>query len=236
MIGDQICGEAEYIGIPCDPACTFVEYRLDVVSDRVKPGCGYEGAAITFFVKGMQASQTATWHAGSSEHLPLTAGPPFASVGGHFLAPQKLPTLHSPYSEDSSILIPFINGVACGYDDYFWCADGIGCSYSTIIYSEQQRPGCGYEGAPITFKLVDAQKNVIATAAEKGVWHAWDGRWPSQQELNLTLVTPGGIRIGNVGTGDARSGAHKPINVAIAMALAGMATLVTGAMLRRRTT
>ena len=237
-IGDQICGEeATVVSPPCDPACTILSYGIDVVSEQLKPGCGYEGATITFFVEGKQASQTATWHAGSYQFLPLIAGPPFARRWGGFSGTPDLPILHYPYSEESSVLIPYIDGVTCGYNDYFWCDGEGGCRYSAVIYSEQQRAGCGYEGAPIMFKLVDGQGNVMATAAEKGVWHAFDGTDQTAEELDLTLVTPSGIRIGSVGTGDSRESDGPLIDVVVlGLALAGLATLATGATLRKRTT
>jgi len=235
-IGDQICGEeATVVSPPCDPACTILSYGIDVVSDQLKPGCGYEGATIAFFVEGRQASQTATWYAGSHQFLPLIAGPPFARKWGGFAGTPDLPILHYPYSEESSVLIPYIDGVACGYNDYLWCDGEGGCRYSAVIYSEQQRAGCGYEGAPIMFKLVDGQGNVMATAAERGAWHAFDGTDQTAEELDLTLVTPSGIRIGSVGTGDSReSGGMRAGVVALGLAIAGVAMFVAGATLRAR--
>ena len=235
-IGEQTCSEeTPVINIPCDPACTVFHYYIDVVSQNLKPGCGTEGAPITFFVAGKQASQTAAWHAGASQFLNLVAGPPFASIGGNFAGTRGLPILHYPYTEESSVLIPYIDGVACGYDDYFWCDVQGGCSYSAIVYSDEQRSGCGYEGAPITFRLLDSQRNLMATAEERGVWHSWDGSWSDQPGLDLTFFTPGGIRIGSVGTGDSQSGGHTSTGVVVTwLAIGGLATVAAGAMLRKK--
>ena len=104
------------------------------------------------------------------------------------------------------------------------------------VYSQEQRVGCGTEGAEVTFKLVDGQGNTLATAEQKGIWHAWDGMRDTSQILNLTLVTPGGIRIGNVGTGDSQGSGGTPTGVvALGLALAGVATVAAGATLRKRT-
>jgi hypothetical protein len=197
----------------------------------LKPGCGKEGDAITFFVEGKQAWQTATWHASSNEFLRLIAGPPFATVWGGFAGTPDLPTLNYPYTEGKSLLIPYVGGVACGYDDYFWCVSG-GCEYSTVVYSNEQRQGCGYEGAPITFKLLDNEHNVKATALQRATWHAWDGS--EQSPLNLTFVTPSGIRLGSVGTGDSRCQDAAPFEAMLGLTLAGAVSLATGAALRRK--
>lgn len=64
------------IRIPVNPCCPDqLSYRLDVFLASVRPGCGYEGATISFFVGDERADQTAVWHAGSSQELNLTAGP-----------------------------------------------------------------------------------------------------------------------------------------------------------------
>ena len=104
--------------------------------------------------------------------------------------------------------------------------------YGVVVFSDQQQAGCGYEGAPITYKLLDPNGNVIAVAREKGVWHAWGGR-SSSQELYLTMV-PGDIKIGSVGTGDSQSGDGVPRGLVLGLALVSVTTLATGMRLRKR--
>ena len=47
-------------------------YVIDVVSDSQTPGCGTEGATVTFIIAGRPAQQTGLWKAGSNP-LNLTA-------------------------------------------------------------------------------------------------------------------------------------------------------------------
>ena len=242
-IGDTDCGQSVPVAIVCDPISCGPVQDVPVVSNQVKPGCGFDGAKISFLVAGKPALPTVTWHAGRGPFLELVAGYPFASFGGTFSWPGQLPWLDRNDSETASVLIPYIGDKACGYNDILtgeWGTTGWirnAYHYSLIAYSNEQRVGCGYEGAPITFKLVDAQGNILATAGQKGVWHAWDGTPATFESLNLTLVTPSGIRVGSVGTGDSReSGGTRAGVVALGLALAGLATLATGATLRKRTT
>lgn len=48
-------------------------YVVDVVSDSQVPGCGTEGATVTFLIAGRPADQTGEWNAGPNV-LNLTAG------------------------------------------------------------------------------------------------------------------------------------------------------------------
>lgn len=231
-VGDVVCGED---GGPVSVTESGDEQQLVYVETAPKvPGCATEGSTITFFVDGRQANQTWRYHREPNvwvRFLVLTVGPSFARVGGYFSWPDQLPILNGSEDDSKSVLIPYIDGRACGYD-WVLAPEG-GHRYVVVVYSSEQRAGCGYEGAPITFRLVDGQGNVLATAEEKGVWHAWDGTDATAEQLNLTLVTPRGIRIGSMGTGgsDARS---TPSDAVLGLALAGVAALATGVVLRRR--
>jgi hypothetical protein len=106
--------------------------------------------------------------------------------------------------------------------------------YEAIVFSSQQESVCGIEGAQVSFKLLDAQGNVIAVANEKAIWHAWDGH--QAQHLNLTFGPRGGVAIGNVGTGDGSRGhANAWGAVAIALSATGLTGIAVGASLKRRT-
>jgi len=47
-------------------------YRLDVLSSGERPGCGTDGATVTFTVAGQRASQTGTWKQGEFTPLDLS--------------------------------------------------------------------------------------------------------------------------------------------------------------------
>jgi hypothetical protein len=99
-----------------------------------------------------------------------------------------------------------------------------------VAYSAEQQAGCGVEGSQVTFKLLDAQGNVVAVANEKGTWHAWDGVSELQQ-LNLTFGPRGVITMPGTGTGD---GTNAWRTVAIGLASLGMAGAGLGLALRKR--
>ena len=64
FIGDTLCGRAERPGLP--------GVLLVVPSAELVPGCGTEGATVTFTVNGQPSEQTATWTAGYGDYLPFT--------------------------------------------------------------------------------------------------------------------------------------------------------------------
>lgn len=229
-IGNVVCGT----GGPIPIADVPLAYQVSVVSDQIKPGCGREGAVVTFSIGDRRASQTAVWHAGADTHLNLVAGPPFSLISGgtslkcietERLAPQ---------------LVPFIDGTACGQekpsDVLSAPCSGQLVGYTAVVYSGEQQPGCGTEGAEITFKLLDTAGKVIAVAEEKGTWHAWDGV-SAPQQVNLTIVPVGKISLGNTGTGDGpQRGADAWGTVAAALSVVGLGGIAAAAALRKRTT
>jgi len=224
-IGDVVCGTAKQRLMADAPN----HFDLAVVSDALKSGCGREGATITFFV-GDRRAQTAVWHAGTDTDVDLIAGPPFAYVGGRV-------TWNCPLN---ARLLPFVGDLACGYPDPVEylpppCSDNT-VGYSVVVYSQEQKPGCGTEGVEITFKLVDFSGSVIAIAAEKGAWYAWGGT-NEVQRLDLTMVPVGGagITVGSVGTGDGPERATAPWGpLALALASLGLTGGIAALAFRRR--
>jgi len=220
-IGDIVCSEPSTAITPADSTETI--YTVRVLSSDLRPGCGQADALITFFVEGQRASQTAIWQAGGSQFLSLIAGPPFARFFG---------TSSTSRTRTESI-IPFVNDQACGYDRGGGFVDPEH-NYEAIVFSNEQQVGCGTEGALITFKILDAQGNIIASANEKGVWHAWDGI-SDLQRLDLTIGPAGGTKIGNVGTGDgSQEGTSLWGFVAVGLGAAGLTGMAIGTALKRK--
>ncbi len=189
-----------------------VIFNVSVPSDQALPGCGREGATVTFFVDGQQAPQSATWHAGGFQALGVILGSPFA----HFVILSG--ELEQAVAAGGS-LTPYINNERCGY--------------GTVVYSDEQQAGCGVEGSQITFKLFDSQGNLIGMANEKGTWHAWDGVGDHLQQLTLTFGSATSVRVGNVGGGP-EGGGNARLSLALALASLGLAGAVAFVALRRR--
>lgn len=222
-IGDVVCAEP---GRPGRGPGTGLIFFVSVVSEDVKPGCGREGATVTFFVGDQRASQTGIWHAGTTQNIVLTVPPPFARFTGAFSINQVL---------RDEIVLPYIGDRACGNYNSSWIGGGPGYVFEVAVYSSERQPGCGTEGAEVTFKLLDAAGNVIAVAQEKGIWHAWDGA-SAPQQLNLTMAPAGGpsIKIGNVGTGERHNEASSWQGLPLALAMIGLDGIAAGVALRRR--
>jgi hypothetical protein len=179
-----------------------------VPPEQALPGCGREGALVTFFVGDQQAAQTVEWHAGEHLAVDLVVGPPFAWYSAGY----------SPRLVEGK-LVPYIGNQACGY--------------ATVVYSAEQQVGCGVEGSVVTFKLLDAQGNVVAVANQTGIWHAWDGVSEPQQ-LNLTFGPAGVITMPGTGTGQ---GWHRGGSVwgqlSLMLGCVGLAGAATGLAFRR---
>ncbi len=227
-IGSSICGT----GGTGHFAESAPPYHIQVVSDQITPGCGREGSIITFLVGDRLASETAVWHAASDSTLNLIVGPPFALVSGTTsLACNELVQRR---------IVPFVNGVVCGNPTggglALPCSGGL-ADYTDVVLPAQLQPGCGVEGSQIAFKLLDAQGDVVATAQETGVWHAWDGGVSSAQQLNLTFVPASGMKMGTVGTGAGSQGIAKDWGaLAIALCGVGLGGIGAGVALRGKTT
>ncbi len=213
-IGHQTCGTATIL-----PASEVgYSYRLEIASDETTPGCGRPGAPITFFVAGQQAAQTGLWQPDSGTPLNLVAGTPFAVFVGN------LP-LDSDF--ESAQLRAFSGSQPCR--QFFSTPQG---GYTLNVLATPGT-GCGTEGAPINFKLVDSQGNVVSVANETATWHAWDGSVSDAQQLNLTFGASTSIRVGSVGEGPESS--ESPwLRLSVGLALLGLASGIGAFALRRR--
>lgn len=224
-IGPVVCGIG---GIPGADVGTF--YQIGVVSSDVIPGCGSEGNHVTFMIGDRQATETAIWRGGSDTALNLMAGAPFALFTGK--------TSLTCEQRIERQILPFIDDVACGQSKVLNIL-GPPCSgqlmgYTDIVFSALQKAGCGVEGSQITFKLLDAQGNIIGVANQTGVWHAWDGV-SLPQKIDLTFVPVGGIRVGNTGTGDASDGEGNAWGrLSILLGFVGLTGAALGLALRRQ--
>jgi hypothetical protein len=161
-IGDTICGESTLSDLN--------EYDLTVASVQEKPGCGREGDIVRFFVGDERAIQAAVWHEDATpQSLGLWLGGPKAIFLGK--------ANRGKYGD----VVPYVGDIACGgtpikgplmrANDYW-----------VVVFSDEQKPGCGREGSIVTFNLVDSNGFPVAAAAEHGVWHA--GNFP---DFNLTF-------------------------------------------------
>ena len=252
-VADAVCGDETVGASPCpdqpcvvppsDPPPHIRKFQMDVVSAALKPGCGYEGAPVTFFLGDKQAIRTAMWHAGTSQEVNLTAGPPFAFFQGEFtLAFQTAEPIGVSYPAGMIALIgdnvcgQATRGIWRGRDpqgrDVYW--------YSVLVYSDEQQQGCGVEGDEVAFDLIwhggPGSMNVgrtVAVAREKGVWHAWDGTPP---EFNLTMY-PVGVQLANVGDGGSRDGgAAAWADLSLGVSALGLLGIVAAAVLRKGST
>ena len=213
-IGDTVCATDASPVAPPDSVNRLL-FTLRVPSAEVVPGCGFEGAEVTFSVAGRMTAQTAIWHSGTQQFTAFTAGYPFARFVGSLAARE---------ATSGQRLVPFVGAMSCG-------SGYLGVSgYEADILSNEQQPGCGVEGSQVTFKLLDAQGNVIAVANEKAVWHVWDGV-SHPQRLDLTFGPATVITMPGTGTGDG------PQHAGSAWALlgfVGLASAATGFALRKQ--
>jgi len=201
-------------------------FQLSVPSEEVVPGCGREGAVVTFFVDGQQAPQTAVWHPraflGSDQTVQVIIGPPFAHFTGG-VGPSRV--------SSSQVIQPYVGNIPCGYGR----AGDPGDAYGAVVYSAEQQAGCGVEGSQITLKLLDAQGNVVAVANEKGTWHAWDGVFEHIQRLDLTFGPASVITMPGTGTGDGPHGEGSEwAGLSILLGFVGLAGAALGLALRRQ--
>ena len=210
-----------------NPQPLSVNYRVDVLSADIKPGCGYEGAPITFYIGDTQATKTATWHAGTSREVNLSTGRPFSFFQGSITFSGGL---EPPGPDDVFSIAAFVGGLQC-LRASFMSWDGR--SYSAVVISDEQVPGCGVEGAAVSFKLYNKMQ-IIAVAKEMGVWHAWDGT-STLQNLDLTMEPVSTIKIGDTGDGSSRRSDAAPwAELSLGLFIAGVMGIAAAVVLRRR--
>lgn len=199
---------------------------LEVPSQQVVPGCGYEGAVVQFFVGDRPTQETGVWHAGSTKIMSFIAGFPFARLAGS----------SSLAMAAGECVVPYIGDESCGYEEACtpYGIPGPQNSFSVVVFSNEQQAGCGTEGAQVAFKLLDAQGRVVSVADETAAWHSYPESIPSAF-LTLTFSPATSIRVGNVGDGPG-SGGNPWLRLPVGLALLGLASGIGGFALRRRTT
>ena len=88
LVGGTTCGSATADGSG--------NYRLDVLSSGERPGCGTDGATVSFTVAGQRASQTGTWKQGEFTPLDLTGAAATATATATAAPPVATATAAPP--------------------------------------------------------------------------------------------------------------------------------------------
>ncbi|MPZ49709.1 MAG: hypothetical protein GEU75_10530 [Dehalococcoidia bacterium] len=168
-------------------------FGLKVASNELIPGCGKDGASISFTINGTTTNETVAWRRAPIEQLPpgtvpsvpppgaigppreniqriiLTIGPPFAAYSGSVIdasTGERLDTASPPRFPGVDA---YIGDTLCG------SVPGYGLGGYVVVPSEQLKPGCGREGVTVRF-VVDG-----APAPEQVPWQ------PGLQTRTLTL-------------------------------------------------
>jgi hypothetical protein len=88
QVGGTTCGSATADGSG--------NYRLDVLSSGERPGCGTDGATVTFTVAGQRAAQTGTWKQGEFTPLDLSGAAATATATATVRPPTATATAAPP--------------------------------------------------------------------------------------------------------------------------------------------
>jgi hypothetical protein len=152
MVSGQVCA----VGLPR----VWDSIMVIVPSETTKPGCGREGATVTFAVEGFAVSASRVWTAqppAEYEELVLDlvksetarlAGPRFAYYWIDL--PEMVPT-HPLFDEVEQMVIATIDGEYCGQ------ARGVGPRRVLVAVAPAElREGCGRPGATVSFSQTDA--------------------------------------------------------------------------------
>jgi len=147
-------------GVPCGDGVVAPGggYSIDVVSAVSRPGCGYDGAAVTFALGGIAADQIAIYQTGGFTQLDLSvhgqSGPQPTRPGSP--APVPVPparffgsiTLNGGPFPTTSTIDALIGGVVCG-------SGGVtaGGAYAVDVASASVAAGCGTPGAIVSFRV-----------------------------------------------------------------------------------
>ena len=239
-----LCGVPPYVSPPSDPGPITADYSIDVVSESVKPGCGYEGAPVTFYVGDKPASRTAVWRAGSSQEIEIASQPPFAFFYGKFTLAFHL---SEEIGEDwPAGMIALIGNEACGRAlRGIWISrdprTGGVYDYWAQVYSNEWQQGCGVDGDRVAFELIwntsgtgtVSDGEVVGVARERGVWHAW-GDGNTGIELNLTFAPPNATTLASVGDGSSPQRTRPLGSAPTAFAVAGLLLIVTTVVIQRK--
>jgi hypothetical protein len=151
MIDGQVCA----IGLPR----VWDSIMVIVPSETMRPGCGREGATVTFAIEGFAVSEAQVWSAKSQdeyEELVLDlvksetaalAGPKFAYYWVEL--PEMVPT-HPLSDEVEQTVIATIDGEYCGQ------ARGVGPKRVLVAVAPAElREGCGRPGATVALSQTD---------------------------------------------------------------------------------
>jgi hypothetical protein len=165
LIGGQECGRGRVFHFNSEPPEVVGTYSLVIASDAMKSGCGVRGSQVIVFIDDQRVNRDFTWAPGDNQ-VPLVVGPDFARYYGHLVLDAGLaPAMR---------VVPYLNGIACGtqfmggelYTPFDWW-------YELTVYPDALQPGCGYDGAEISFMLeIDGQSSV-----DLGT-ELWDTRQP----------------------------------------------------------
>ncbi|MFA5889516.1 MAG: hypothetical protein WDA27_00960 [Actinomycetota bacterium] len=159
-IGDIDCsGKSLWVGGFSGPSKGWGDrassrYVLEVLSADEKPGCGTDGARVTFYVRGEIAKPTGIWKVGERPELRLRAGKDFAAYSGGY-------TFDHTVSPDSDYAMrAFIRGKVCG--EWAKWRDTTSFRYFVVL-SDELRSGCGREGDVVTFAVAgeSARQQVV---------------------------------------------------------------------------
>jgi hypothetical protein len=158
-VGNVECGEDITVH-PISDGEPFSGYAMDVLTDAEKPDCARPGDTIQLFIGGEPANPTATWEEGS-HHLDIHTGPAFATFSG-WLTCEGEPCIEFVVGPNTA---PRVRA----YVDAQLCASHavsgwlITSYYSVNIPSDEGQPGCGTEGAIVSFTVDGVPANEIGT-------------------------------------------------------------------------
>jgi hypothetical protein len=137
-------------------------FWISVLSSALLPGCGDDGDVVTFTINGLAANETAMYTAALTRQegvsppgqtplqderysLNLTVGVPFAVFWPEVYEYDEVGHREFTYGHTVAALI-----------DGQVCADGVSRVWASILIivpSETMKPGCGHEGAIVTFAV-----------------------------------------------------------------------------------
>jgi len=125
---------------------------LPLPSSTQAPGCGEAGAVVSFAVDGFAVPDTLLWRPGEHEGFTFTLdASPEAATAGPAFAYYTFEIAARPagyVGQPEQFIEAFIDGVPCG------SAGGLGpASLVVAVAPEELLPGCGHDGATVSFKL-----------------------------------------------------------------------------------
>jgi hypothetical protein len=164
------------------------------------------------------ARETVEWQPAAYAHLSLIVGPDWAEYHGRYL------WSWTP-GDPLFAVVALIDGRDCGVQNNPLQGEGPEWSYGMRALPDELRPGCGRPGSLVHFEL-RAGDVALARARETAIWQP-----AALRELDLTF-TPVSVL---PATGDGTAGARLArSHLALAVVAAGLACVVAGACVRRR--